>query len=147
MLVRGCDHRSTTQVTVAGDAVLVWQEVVVLGRHAEPAGSLLQRLQVDVGGRPALRNDLAVGPRWPGSQGPAGVGDVRAVGTAVLVNVAPDEDALAGSSGVRGAALRLGPGTDTWLVSVLALSAEAVTTALARATATSARSPSPATIS
>ena len=64
-----------------------------------------------------------------------------------LIGASADEDALAGSSGVRGAALRLGPGTDTWLVSVLALSAEAVTTALARATAASARSPSPAAVS
>jgi urease accessory protein len=107
---------------------------VVLGRYAEPSGSLLQRLRVDVGGQPAVRNDLAVGPRWPASQGPAGVGDARALGTAVLVNVAPDEDALAGSAGVRAAALRLSG--DAWLVSVLAPSAEAVTTALARATAT-----------
>jgi urease accessory protein len=57
----------------------------VLGRHCEAPGSLLQRLRVDVDGRPLLRNDLALGPRWPGSLGPAGTAGARAVGTVLVV--------------------------------------------------------------
>lgn len=145
VLVRGCDHRTSTRIAVAPDATLVWQEVVVLGRHAEPGGSLFQRLRVDVGGRPVLRNDLAVGPLWPASQGPAGVGDARAVGTAVLVNVAPADDVPTGSPAVRGATLALGGGA--WLVSVLSTSAEAVTTALDGLTMPTARAAVPAAVS
>jgi urease accessory protein len=85
ILVRGSDLRSTTTLRVASGATVVWSEVVVLGRAGEPSGSVLQRLRVDVADRPLLRADLAVGPRWPASQGPAVVGGARAIGTAVVV--------------------------------------------------------------
>jgi urease accessory protein len=88
VLVRGCDHRTDTTIRLAACARLAWREVVVLGRHAEAPGSIRQRLVVDVAGRPLLRHELAVGPRWPGSLGPAGIGDARAVGT--LLVVGPD---------------------------------------------------------
>jgi urease accessory protein len=136
VLVAGCDHRSTTHITLADGATLVWQEVVVLGRHHEATGSLLQRLRVDVGGRPLLRNDLAVGPRWPASLGPAGVGDAGALGTAVVVDAPPPADGppeAAGPGGVRAAALRL---TDTaTLVTALGARAEDVAAALVAVTA------------
>jgi urease accessory protein len=135
VLVAGCDHRATTRVVVAEGATLVWQEVVVLGRHGEPSGSLLQRLRVDVAGRPALRNDLAVGPRWPASLGPAGVAGARALGTAVVVGpgAPPPAEAHPGAAGgdVRAAALRV---TDTTtLVVALGRRAEEVTGALVAA--------------
>jgi urease accessory protein len=85
VLVRGCDHRATVRVRLAEGASLLWRDELVLGRHGEGSGSVLQRLSVDVAGQPRLRNDLAVGPRWPGSQGPAGVDDAGAVGTLVVV--------------------------------------------------------------
>jgi urease accessory protein len=119
IVVRGCDHRATTRIGLAPDAVLVWREVVVLGRHGECGGSLLQRLRVDVGGRPLLRNDLAVGPCWPASQGPAGVGDAGAVGTALVVGPGATTVRLPQSGDtVRGAVLPLGDRAA--LVSVLA---------------------------
>src|SRR5690606_17050233 len=90
IVVRGCDHRAAARIDLAAGAELVWREVVVLGRHQEAAGSLLQRLRVDVAGRPLLRNDLAVGPRWPGSLGPAGVGVARAVATGLVVGPAAE---------------------------------------------------------
>ena len=85
ILVRGCDHRSTITLHVDSGATVLWRDVTVLGRTGEPSGSVLQRLRVDVAGRPALRADWAVGPRWPASLGPAGVGDAHAVGTAFVV--------------------------------------------------------------
>ena len=55
--------------------------------HGEETGSLHQRLVVDRGGRPLLRTELAVGPRWPASLGPAGTAGGRAVGTVVAVGI------------------------------------------------------------
>lgn len=85
VLVQGCDHRTTTTVRLAEGAGLVWREEVVLGRHDEPTGSVLQRLRVDVAGRPLVRNDLALGPRWS-----AGVEPYRCVG--MLLVVGPDAE-------------------------------------------------------
>jgi urease accessory protein len=87
VLVRGCDHHAETSIQLADDAVLLWREEVVLGRHAEESGSLRQRLTIDRGGRPLLRTEIAVGPRWPDSLGPAGTAGARAVGTVVAVGV------------------------------------------------------------
>lgn len=85
VLIDGCDHRTVTRLDLAAGACVEWREEVVLGRHDAGPGSLLQRLAVDVDGVPLLRSDLAVGPRWPGSSGPAGTAGARAVGTVLLV--------------------------------------------------------------
>jgi urease accessory protein len=124
----GCDHRAPVRLDLAADAELLWREVVVLGRHDEPPGSLLQRLRVDVDGRPLLRNDLAVGPRWPGSQGPAGVGDARTVATALVVGPTAERLPLPEGSEVRAAVLPLDG--HAALVTVLAPHALAAITAL-----------------
>lgn len=111
VLVRGCDHRTMGVIRLAASGSLVWRDEVVLGRHGEPSGSLLQRLRVDVAGRPLLRNDLTVGPAWPGSDGPAGVGPARAVGTLVLVGPRAAETGPAVPvDGVRVGRCELGPG-------------------------------------
>lgn len=86
VLIEGCDHRATTMLDLAAGATVEWREEVVLGRADGRSGSLLQRLVVDLDGMPLLRSDLAVGPRWPGSLGPAGTAGARAVGTVLLVN-------------------------------------------------------------
>ncbi len=136
VLVRGCDHRATANIRLGAGARLAWREVLVLGRHDEEPGSLLQRLRVDVDDRPLLRNDLATGPAWPASQGPAGTGGARAVGTELVV--APDNawlraadppvDPTVDPAGVRMAVLPLdGPAA---LVSVLAASPLAALSAL-----------------
>lgn len=130
ILVRGCDHRAAAHLDLAPDAELVWREVVVLGRHGEPPGSLLQRLRVDVGGQPLLRNDLAVGPRWPGSLGPAGVGDARAAATALVVGPAAGRLPHVGVDEVRAAVLPLGDRAA--LVTMLAPHALAAVTTLDR---------------
>ena len=113
ILVAGCDHRTTTTIELAVGATLVWREVVVLGRHDEPSGSLLQRLHVDRAGAPLLRNELPVGPRWPGADGPAGA-DGALVVTSILV-VGLERPAL--PDGAEGAVLRLAD--DAWIVMVL----------------------------
>ena len=128
VLVRGCDHECHVHLDLEPGATLVWREVVVLGRHGEDSGSLLTRLVVDRAGRPLLRNDLAVGPRWPGSQGPAGVGSAtRAVGTALLVG-GPVGPPTPWPADVRAAVLPLAD--EVALVTALAPTAGAVAAAL-----------------
>jgi urease accessory protein len=107
VLVRGCDHRVELSISLAPEATLLWAEEVMLGRWCEPSGSLFQRLRVDRAGRPLIRNDLALGPRWPGSSGPAGVGDSLAVATVIVVGPAARQLELPELAGVRSAVLRL----------------------------------------
>jgi urease accessory protein len=129
--VRGCDHETVVRIGLDPGATLVWRDEVVLGRHGEETGSVLARLAVDRAGMPLLRNDLAVGPRWPGSRGPAGVGSVAgAVGSALVVGpgaagVAADPPAR---PGVRAAVLAVAD--DAVLVTVVAVSAGALSAAL-----------------
>jgi urease accessory protein len=87
VLVRGCDHTTVAHIDVIASGSVLWREEVVLGRHDEPSGSLLQRLHVDVGGRPLLRNELPVGPRWPGADGPAGLDGAGATGSLLGVGI------------------------------------------------------------
>ncbi len=126
VLVAGCDHHVIVRVRLGAGARLLWRDEVVLGRHGEAGGSLHQRLAVDLGGRPLLRSDLAVGPRWPDTEGPAGTAGARAVGTVLVVDASgadPPADLVAGYAprpGVRLAATTLdGPAA---LVSALAVS-------------------------
>lgn len=114
ILVAGCDHRTTTTIDLAAGATLVWREVVVLGRHDESTGSLLQRLQVDRAGAPLLRTELPVGPRWPGADGPAGTDGALVVSSTLVVGL--DEPGLPDAT--DGAVLQLAD--DAWLVTTLA---------------------------
>jgi urease accessory protein len=113
ILVAGCDHRTITTIALGAGATLVWREVVVLGRHDEPSGSLLQRLHVDRDGAPLLRTELPVGPRWPGADGPAGTDGARLVTSTLVVGL--DEPPV--PDGADGAVLRLQE--DAWLVTAL----------------------------
>jgi len=111
VLVAGCDHTTTVHLDLADGASVEWRETVVLGRHGEPSGSALQRLVVDCGGRPLLRNEMPLGPRWPGALGPAGTDGARVVtSTLVVGRGAPSEPA-------DGAVLELA--ADAWLVTRL----------------------------
>lgn len=85
VLVAGCDLLASTSVALSGSGRLCWRETVVLGRHAEPSGSMLLRLDVERDGRPLHRNELPLGPRWPGAQGRAGTDGARAVSSTLVV--------------------------------------------------------------
>lgn len=98
VLVVGCDHTTTVHLDLTEDASVEWTETVVLGRHGEPSGSMLQRLVVDRADRPLLRNDVPLGPSWPGADGPAGTDGARVVGSTLVVGLArpeaPDDGAV-----------------------------------------------------
>jgi urease accessory protein len=132
VLADGADHEVTTRVRLAAGASLTWRDETVLGRHGEAGGSLLHRLRVDRDGAPVVRSDLAVGPRWPDSLGPAGIGAARAIGTQLVVG-APHREPPDSGSGVRCEALELGCGAV--LVTALGDSAAGVSAALDASTA------------
>jgi urease accessory protein len=88
VLVNGCDHYTNIDISLAETASLIWIDEVMLGRWNESSGSLMQRLRIDRGGRPLLRADLAIGPRWPASDGPAGIDEASALATVVVVGPA-----------------------------------------------------------
>lgn len=123
--VRGCDHHGRSRIELAASARLVWREELVLGRSGEASGSVLQRFTIDRGGRPLLRTEHAVGPRWPGSTGPAGTGGRRALGTLTVVGPAAREVKPPKSEGVTRAAL-LELAEDAVVVSAVATTARAL---------------------
>lgn len=92
----GCALEVRSVVDMAGDAAVVWREELLLGRHGEGPGRLSHRLRVDVAGRPLLRHDLAVGPGASGWDGPAVLGDNRAVGLSLAAGRATAPPAGAG---------------------------------------------------
>ena len=139
IVTAGADHVATTTLELAGDASLWWREEVVLGRHGEAPGSLLQGLRVDVAGHPVLRHDLALGPRWPGSLGPAGTAGARAVGMVLVVGAerppGPAADGAGRHERVGAARLAVVPlDTRATLVTALAPSHSALEAALDAAT-------------
>jgi urease accessory protein len=104
----GCDHHVRTKVRLAASARLVLRDELVLGRHGEPGGSVWQRLVVDRDGAPLVRNELRVGPRWPGGGGPAVLADARAVAQTLVVGV--DLATTEPATGVRGASMSIAAG-------------------------------------
>lgn len=84
ILGRDCLLHSQLRIELEPGAELVWSEVTVLGRHAEPPGRGLQSLSVTSAGRPLLRTstDLTDPARY-GS--PAVLGPARALGYALVV--------------------------------------------------------------
>lgn len=93
--VDGCDHHMEATVDLEDGAVLVWREEVVLGRHGEAGGSVVTRARVDLAGRPLLRHELALGPRYPAAGGPAVVAGARAVGSLVVAGLEATVPAIA----------------------------------------------------
>ena len=124
LLVAGADHRMTTRIRLDPRARLVVRDVVVRGRHRERSGSLRQRLVVDVDDRPLLRNELRLGPRWPGADGPAGAGDAVRVAQTLLVGAGPSPPPGGDSGAIRAATMTIAEGVE--LISEVARDAGAL---------------------
>ena len=77
----GCDHRAFAGVSLEEGAELVWQEEILLGRHAERPGRYVSRLDVTACGVPLLRHELRVDDDAPSA---AVLGDAKATGTVLL---------------------------------------------------------------
>lgn len=111
VLVAGCDHTTTVRLDLAVGASVEWRETVVLGRHGEVSGSMVQRLVVDRADQPLLRNEMPLGPGWHGAAGPAGTSGARVVTSALVVGLDPPREPD------DGAVLELA--SDAWLVTRL----------------------------
>jgi urease accessory protein len=66
-------------VSLALGATATWLDTLTLGRSGEQPGDLSQRLDVEVDGRPLLREELRVGPLAAGWDGAAVLGGYRHV--------------------------------------------------------------------
>ncbi len=90
VLCEGAVHHARTVIELAASAQLVWVDEVILGRHDAAPGIATTSLVIDLGGKPLLRNGLAIGA--PGWDGPFGferrsryVAQIVAVGEAAPV--------------------------------------------------------------
>jgi urease accessory protein len=75
--VRGANHSAHAALELAEGAELFWRQDVVLGREDEETGSLRSRLRIRLAGRVVFDHEFALGPRYPGSLGPAGSAGYR----------------------------------------------------------------------
>ncbi|MEU6661532.1 urease accessory protein UreD [Streptomyces sp. NPDC046821] len=82
----GSNLRQTCTVELAATARLVLREEQLLGRADEEPGHLVTRLRVRRAGRTILDQQCAYGSREPGWDGPAVLGDHRAVGQLLVVD-------------------------------------------------------------
>lgn len=83
----GCNHHATATVELEPGGMLRWREVIVLGRHCEPAGQCVSRLDVSMAGLPLYRGELAVGS--PDTDRSSAVLDgAGAVGSVLLADAA-----------------------------------------------------------
>jgi urease accessory protein len=118
----GCDHRAAAQIDLAAGATLRWREEIILGRHGEPPGRCLSRLDVTVAGVPAYRGELTVGsPQTDRSS--AVLDGAGAVGSVLLIDAARPGAAAAVRDGLAVLPLAV-PGT-----AVTATAPDAVTLA------------------
>jgi urease accessory protein len=104
----GCQHDGHVRLSLAADATVTWLDSVTLGRTGEQPGRFHQRLDVELDGRPLLREGLCVGD-GPGWDGPAVLGGRRHVAALHLLGrrVSPD---------VPGVMQLAGPGTTVRLL-------------------------------
>jgi urease accessory protein len=84
----GCRHRGVTQIRLDRGAVAVSSEALALGRTGEIAGDLELRLDVELDGRPLLRDGLRVNGAERTTA--VAVGGARHVGTVALLGATPD---------------------------------------------------------
>jgi urease accessory protein len=84
----GCDHRSVSTVELDPSARLVFREEIVAGRYGEGPGDLVSALRVRRGDKALLVQELAIGPRADGYDGPAVLSGAKAAGCLLLVDPA-----------------------------------------------------------
>jgi urease accessory protein len=93
---RDCDHVTEVRVELDEQARLFLREELLLGRHGETGGRVVQRISIRRGGLPLYRADLELGT--PAAGTPAVAGGHRAVGSTVVVE--PDWS-VSGPPGVQ----------------------------------------------
>ncbi|HET7268476.1 MAG TPA: urease accessory protein UreD [Oleiagrimonas sp.] len=102
---RGCDHVHDIRVELAPSARFLMRDELLLGRHREPPGDLLQNLRVRRGGRALFHQQLRLGPSARGWRSPAVLGANKCVGTVLAVDPAWANDVPGVNLFARDAAL------------------------------------------
>jgi len=105
----GCDHLVSADIELAPGATLRWREAIVLGRHGEPAGQCVSRLDVTLAGMALYRGELTVGRPWTDTSS-AVLNGASAVGSVVLAGAARAKPAAQAGDGLAVLPLA-GPGT------------------------------------
>ena len=96
---KGCVHHMRAFLDLERSAEVEWREELVLGRHGETSGSVVTVTNADLESAPLLRHELALGPCFPASSGPAITAAARAVGSVLLVGPGlPNSSAVLGAS-------------------------------------------------
>lgn len=85
---RGCNHVHDIDVELAPRARLFMRDELLLGRHRERPGNLIQSLRVRRGGLPLFQQQLRIGPGARGWASPAVLGNHDCVGSALVVDPA-----------------------------------------------------------
>src|SRR3546814_16059171 len=83
---RGCEHVHDIDITLAPGARLFMRDELLLGRHDEQPGNLIQNLRVRVGGKPLLHQQLRLGPAARGWSSPAVLGAHKSIGSVLVVD-------------------------------------------------------------
>ena len=91
-----CETSIDAKISLQAGAALSWHEECLLGRFGEQPGELELGLFIDHDDAPLLRQQLRVGPRAQGWNGPAVLGCERALGYRVLAGSWPRPRAAVG---------------------------------------------------
>lgn len=83
---QGCDHVHDIRIDLATSARLFMRDELLLGRHREASGDVLQNVRVCRHGRPLLHQQLCFGPRAHGASSPAVLGRHKCVATVLAVD-------------------------------------------------------------
>lgn len=121
-----CDHRQTIRISLATTARLFFWESLIIGRHNEDPGNIQQDIRVTRSGAPLFHQNLRLGPRYQGWDGPAVAGSNRAAGNMLVV----DPGTLIGvgrSDIINSGAISVGIAPDAVQTSVVAPNNLAVT--------------------
>lgn len=85
-----CQVSLAARIQLDDGATLDWRDECVLGRCDEAPGALTLSLSVDRAGWPMLRHTLATGDGCSGWDGPAVVGENRAIGQRLMVGASSE---------------------------------------------------------
>jgi len=82
---RGSLHRCDARILLDPTSVLRWSDAVVLGRMGEEYGSWSSRIRIEVGGRPLLVSEVALGPQFGSWSSSAVLDGARCAQSVILV--------------------------------------------------------------
>ena len=105
--VAGSDHRTVLRLTASASATVAVREVVSLGRHGEPPGTLALRQRVTIDEEPVLDHETDFG--GPALAGPGGHGAARTITTVLTIGAALQPASVQLAEGCTSGTFHLSP--------------------------------------